>query len=68
MRASKVLQKLLRLHLPQLHAKRLQVLMQAVDSAVTHQHLTLSCLARGLSSKTTVKELAPIVCTTGLNL
>ena len=56
MRASKVLQKLLPLHLPQLHAKRLQVLMQAVDSAVTHQHLTLSSLARGLSSKTTVKH------------
>ena len=56
MHASTVLQDLLRRCIPTLHEKRLSVLIAAVDSCLRKRRLTLSELARGLESVTTVRH------------
>jgi hypothetical protein len=56
MHAVTVLQDLLRRCIPTLHEKRLSVLIAAVDSCLRKRRLTLSELARGLESATTVRH------------
>ena len=56
MHAVTVLQDLLRRCIPALQEKRLSVLIAAVDSCLRKRRLTLSELARGLESTTTVRH------------
>jgi hypothetical protein len=56
MHAVTVLQDLLRRCIPTLHEKRLSVLIAAVGSCLRKRRLTLSELARGLESATTVRH------------
>jgi hypothetical protein len=56
MHAIRVLQDLLRCFIPSLHEKRLSALMAAVGSCLRKRRLTLSELARGLESTTSVKH------------
>ncbi|MDR3427739.1 IS4 family transposase [Silvimonas sp.] len=56
MHAIIVLQDLLRRYIPTLHEKRLSVLIAAVGSCLRKRRLSLSELARGLESATTVRH------------
>lgn len=56
MHALTVLQDLLRRYIPTLHEKRLSVLVAAVGSCLRKRRLSLSELARGLESTTTVRH------------
>lgn len=56
MRAIKVLQKLLRRSIPSIHLKRLNALVDVVDSCVVGGRLTLSALARHLDSDRAVRH------------
>lgn len=56
MHAITILHSILSSSLPEIHTKRLDSLLAAVEAAVSGSRLTLSALGRGLSGQTTVKH------------
>ncbi len=56
MHALTILHRILAASLPEIHAKRLDSLLVAVEAAVSGSRLTLSDLGRGLSGPVAIKH------------